>query len=132
MEISTAAFTIGTILAVKALEETGKKIGETLCAKISSFYSLLKADSPDTVKTIEGVSSPSPELLKKVVIEVERIAENNPALREAINEVLVEAKKCSDPEISEISKASNYTKLAENIGAVALHAPVYIGTQNFS
>ncbi|WP_420832770.1 hypothetical protein [Nostoc edaphicum] len=53
MILETAAIAVGTIIATKALEKTGEKVGEVLWDKTGKFLVTLKKQSPQTVVAIE-------------------------------------------------------------------------------
>ncbi|MEH1998307.1 MAG: tetratricopeptide repeat protein [Nostoc sp.] len=55
--LTTAAIAVGTIIATKALEKTGEKVGETLWDKTGKFLVTLKKHSPYTVAVIEKALS---------------------------------------------------------------------------
>ncbi|MBW4456609.1 MAG: hypothetical protein KME55_30185 [Nostoc indistinguendum CM1-VF10] len=51
--LSTAAIAIGSVVATKALEKTGEKVGDVLWDKTGKFLVSLKKQSPRTVVAIE-------------------------------------------------------------------------------
>ena len=55
--LTAGAIAIGTVIATKALEKTGEKVGETLWDKTGEFLVTLKKHSPDTVVAIEKAPS---------------------------------------------------------------------------
>lgn len=91
MEPFTAgAIAIGTVIATKALEKTGEKVGEALWNKTGQFLVTLKKHSPDTVVAIEKAPS-QPLDYGKAVLEVESAAKANTEVNLAVQELVAEA-----------------------------------------
>ncbi|MGK7949146.1 MAG: hypothetical protein AB4368_10165 [Xenococcaceae cyanobacterium] len=84
--LTTAAIAIGSVVATKALEKTGEKIGEALFDKTSKFLSSLKKQSPDTVTAIEKAPE-QPLDYGKAVLEVESAAKANPEVDRAMQDL---------------------------------------------
>lgn len=126
MEPFTAgALAIGIVIATKAVEETGKKVGDALWDKIVQFLVTLKKHSPHTVVAIEKAPS-QPLDYDKAVLEVESAAKAYPEVNQAVQELVAAAK--ADPKVaSKIQELetninsqpavniNNHTKLAEFI-----------------
>ncbi|MBP5973937.1 hypothetical protein HW132_14625 [Brasilonema sp. CT11] len=123
--LTAGAIAIGTVIATKALEKTGEKVGETLWNKTGEFLVTLKKHSPHTVVAIEKVPS-QPLDYGKAVLEVESAAIANPEVNLAVQELVAAAK--TDPKIaskvlqqletninSQPATVINNTKLAEEI-----------------
>ena len=118
------AIAIGAVIATKAVEKTGEKVGETLWNKTGEFIVTLKKHSPHTVVAIEKAPS-QPLDYGKAVLEVESVAKANPEVNQAVQELVAAAK--ADPEIaskvkqletninSQPATVINNTKLAEEI-----------------
>ncbi|MHC5673084.1 hypothetical protein [Nostoc sp.] len=53
--LTAGAIAIGTVIATKALEKTGEKVGETLWDKTGKFLASLEKQSPGTITVIEKV-----------------------------------------------------------------------------
>ena len=117
--LSTAAIAIGSVVATKALEKTGEKVGEALWDKTGKFLVTLKKHSPHTITAIEK-SSVQPLDYGKAVVEVESTARANPEVKQAMEEVAIAAKAETNPKFNEIIAMPNLQKLAEKIGQVVM------------
>jgi hypothetical protein len=93
--LSAGAIAIGTVIATKALEKTGEKVGETLWDKTGKFLTSLTQDSPESVSVIEKALE-EPIDYGKVVLEVESAAKANPQLNQVTQE-LVKAAEINPP-----------------------------------
>lgn len=112
--LSTAAIAIGSVVATKALEKTGEKVGEALWDKTGKFLVTLKKHSPHTITAIEKAPV-QPLDYGKAVVEVEAAAKENPEVNQAMKEVAVAAKAETNPKIAEIVNMPNLQKLADKI-----------------
>ena len=92
--LTASAIAIGTVIATKALEKTGEKVGEALWDKTGQFLVTLKKHSPHTVVAIEKAPS-QPLDYGKAVLEVESAAKANTEINQAMQELLAAAK--ADP-----------------------------------
>ncbi len=123
--LTAGAIAIGTVIATKALEKTGEKVGETLWDKTGQFLVTLKKHSPHTVVAIEKAPS-QPLDYSKAVLEVESAAIANAEVNLAVQELVAAAK--ADPKVasrvqeeletninSQPANVINNTKLAEAI-----------------
>jgi hypothetical protein len=122
--LTAGAIAIGTVIATKALEKTGEKVGEALWDKTGQFLVTLKKHSPHTVVAIEKAPS-QPLDYGKAVLELESAAKANPEVNQAVQELVAAAK--ADPKIaskvqeletnidSQPANVINNTKLAEEI-----------------
>ena len=122
--LTASAIAIGTVIATKALEKTGEKVGEALWDKTGQFLVTLKKHSPHTVVAIEKAPS-QPLDYGKAVLEVESAAKANTEINQAMQELLAAAK--ADPKVASIiqeletkinsqpATVINNTKLAEEI-----------------
>ena len=129
--LTTAAIAIGSVVATKALEKTGEKVGEALFDKTSKFLSSLKKQSPQTVTAIEKAPE-QPLDYDKAVLEVESAAQANPEVNRAMQELAATAKAEPNPKIAEIIAMPNLQKLAEKIGQVVMSGGTgSIHTQSF-
>ena len=82
---TTAAIAIGSVVATKALEKTGEKVGETLWQQTGNFLNSLKKESPDTVTAIEKAPG-QPLDYGKAVLEIEAAAKANPEVAQRMQE----------------------------------------------
>ncbi|MEH1935332.1 MAG: hypothetical protein V7L14_16880 [Nostoc sp.] len=117
--LTTAAIAIGSIIATKALEKTGEKVGETLWDKTGKFLVTLKKHSPYTVAAIEKAPE-QPLDYGKAVLEVESAAKANPEVAQAAQELAAAAKAEPNPKLAEILAMPNLEKLADKIGQVVM------------
>ncbi|MBN3870220.1 hypothetical protein [Nostoc sp. JL33] len=117
--LTTAAIAVGTIIATKALEKTGEKVGETLWDKTGKFLVTLKKHSPHTVAAIEKAPE-QPLDYGKAVLEVESAAKANPEVAQAAQELAQAAKAEPNPKLAEILAMPNLQKLADKIGQVVM------------
>lgn len=138
--LATSAIAIVTIIATKALEKTGQKVGETLWDKTGKFITSLRQASPETVTVIEKALE-EPIDYGKAVLEVESAAIANPKVAQAAQELAAAAKAESNPNFIQFlqqqadslksqqsSSVINYQKLADEIKNVfqgnSFNAPV--------
>lgn len=126
--ISTAAIAVGSVIATKALEKTGEKVGEALWNKTDKFLVTLKKHSPHTITAIEKAQQ-QPLDYGKASLEVENAAQSNPEIARAIHELVNAASSESNAKFGEFLKQIaenlkshpqqisniNYQKLAEEI-----------------
>ena len=117
--LTTAAIAIGSIIATKALEKTGEKVGETLWDKTGKFLVTLKKHSSHTVAAIEKAPE-QPLDYGKAVLEVESAAKANPEVAQAAQELAAAAKAEPNPKLAEILAMPNLEKLADKIGQVVM------------
>jgi hypothetical protein len=128
--LTAGAIAIGTVIATKALEKTGEKVGEALWDKTGQFLVTLKKHSPHTVVGIEKASS-QPLDYGKAVLEVESAAQTNPEVNQAMQELAQAAKAETNPKIVEIVNMPNLQKLADKIVNYA-QGDIKIDTQNIT
>ncbi len=101
--LTTAAIAIGTVVATKALEKTGEKVGEALWDKTGKFLVTLKKQSPHTVTAIEKAPE-QPLDYGKAVVEVESAAIANREVAEAAQELALLTEKNPPSNLAEILK----------------------------
>jgi hypothetical protein len=112
--LSTAAIAIGSVIATKALEKTGEKVGEALWDKTGKFLVTLKKHAPYTITAIEQAPK-QPLDYGKAVLEVESAATANPEVKQAMEDVAAAAKAETNPKVVEIVNMPNLQKLADKI-----------------
>src|SRR3712207_1647656 len=112
--LSTAAIAIGSVVATKALEKTGEKVGEVLWDKTGKFLVTLGKHSPHTVTAIEKAPE-EPLNYGKAVLEVESAAKANPEVNQAMQDVVNAAKADTNPKIVEIVNMPNLQMLTDKI-----------------
>jgi hypothetical protein len=119
---TTAAIAIGSVVATKALEKTGEKVGETLWQQTGNFLNSLKKESPDTVTAIEKAPG-QPLDYGKAVLETETAAKANPEVAQRMQELvaMVETEPLLKDLVNSIKSQTQQTtvinsqKLAEQI-----------------
>ena len=89
--LTAGAIAIGTVIATKAVEKTGEKVGEVLWDKTGQFLVTLKKHSSHTVVAIEKAPSQSLNY-GKAVLEVESAAKAHPEVDQAVQELVAAAK----------------------------------------
>ena len=123
---TTAAIAIGTVMATKALEKTGEKIGEVVFDRTGKFLTSLKHQSPDTATAIELAPEQALDY-GQAILEVESAAKVNPEFAQTVQELAASAEEESNPKLAEILQevvntlnsqqptVQNLAKLAEKI-----------------
>ena len=119
---TTAAIAIGSVVATKALEKTGEKVGETLWQQTGNFLNSLRNESPDTVTAIEKAPE-QPLDYGKAVLETEAAAKANPEVAQRMQELvaMVETEPLLKDLVNSIKSQTQQTtvinsqKLAEQI-----------------
>ncbi|MGF1488192.1 MAG: hypothetical protein ACFBSE_13990 [Prochloraceae cyanobacterium] len=111
--ITSAAIAIGSLVATKALEKTGEKVGEVVFDRATNLLSSLKSESPNTVAAIEQ-SPDTPLNYGDAVLELEAAAQKNPKIKEN-TKALVDAVQSDnlpnlEPILKEILEALNFRK----------------------
>lgn len=99
--LTTAAIAIGTVVATKAPEKTGEKVGEALWDKTGKFLVTLKKQSPHTVTAIKKAPE-QPLDYSKAVVEVESAAKANREVVEAAQELAAAAKAEPLPNLTKV------------------------------
>lgn len=120
--LTTAAIAIGSVVATKALEKTGEKVGETLWQQADNFLNSLRNESPDTVTAIEKAPE-QPLDYGKAVLETEAAAKANPEIAQRMQELvaMVETEPLLKDLVNSIKSQTqqptviNSQKLAEQI-----------------
>ena len=129
--LTAGAIAIGTVIATKALEKTGEKVGETLWDKTGKFLVSLEKHSPGTVVAIKKAPE-QPLDYGKAVLEVESASKVHPEVNQAMQELAAAAKAEPNPKFNEILAMPNLQKLAEKIGQVVMPGGTgNIGNQSF-
>jgi hypothetical protein len=116
--VLTAA-AIATMMATKAFEKTGEKIGEAVVGLIPKFLGALRRKDPQTADAIATVAQ-QPELATQqpevystsaLVAKVEAIAQDDADIRQAVQEIQTAVQ-------AQPGAIVNLTQLAEKIGVV--------------
>ncbi|MHC5746677.1 MAG: hypothetical protein ACYTXT_33260 [Nostoc sp.] len=128
--LTAGAIAIGTVIATKALEKTGEKVGEALWDKTDQFLLTLKKYSPYTVVAIEKAQE-QPLDYGKAILEVESAAKANAEVNQAVQELAAAAKAETNPKIVEIVNMPNLQKLADKIVNYA-QGDIKIDTQHIN
>lgn len=101
--LTAGAIAIGTVIATKALEKTGEKVGETLWDKTGQFLVTLKKHSPHTVVAIEKAPQ-EPLDYGKAVLELESAAIAHPEVNLAVQELMAQAEANPPSNLAETLK----------------------------
>jgi hypothetical protein len=112
-----------TLIATKATEKVGEKLGEGAIAQGKKLLDVLRRKSPDTVLRLEAVADPN-VIDAEIIEEVKRVAAAEPEVQAAVDAAVqaVEADAITFQHLA---------KLAEKIGVVNL-APVANQTNNIT
>ncbi len=94
--LTTAAIAVGSIVATKALEKTGEKVGKALWDKTGQFLVKLRKQSPQIVAAIEKAPE-QPLDYGKAVLEVEAAAKADPQVAQATQELAAAAMNLGQP-----------------------------------
>jgi hypothetical protein len=111
MDPITVATIALTLVATKATEKVGEKLGEGVIDSTKNLLEVLRQKSPDTVKRLESRPDDPDVIDAEIIEEVQRIAEAEPEVREALN-ATVQAMQ------QQFGGVINQGKLAEKIGFV--------------
>jgi hypothetical protein len=112
-----------TLIATKATEKVGEKLGEGAIAQGKKLLDVLRRKSPDTVLRLEAVADPN--VIDAVIIEeVKRVAAAEPEVQAAVDATVAAVS------VDAVS-LQHLTKLADKIGVVNL-APVANQTNNIT
>jgi len=111
--VTSAAIAIGSLVATKALEKTGEKVGEVVFDRATNLLSSFKQESPNIVAAIEQ-SPDTPINYGDAVLELEAAAQKNPKIKEN-TKALVDAVRSDnlpnlEPILKEILQALNSRK----------------------
>lgn len=110
MDPVTLATIALTLLATKATEKVGEKLGEGALAEGRKLLNLLQRKSPDTVKRLEAVPDPS-VIDAEIVEEVRQIANQVPEVKASVEATAAAMEQ-------KFGVVVNQTQLAEKIGMV--------------
>jgi hypothetical protein len=112
-----------TLIATKATEKVGEKLGEGAIAQGKKLLDVLRRKSPETVLRLEAAADPN-VIDAEIIEEVKRVAAAEPEVQAAVDAAVqaVEADAIT---------FQHLTKLAEKIGVVNL-APVANQTNNIT
>jgi hypothetical protein len=112
-----------TLIATKATEKVGEKLGEGAIAQGKKLLDVLRRKSPETVLRLEAAADQN-VIDAEIIDEVKRVAAAEPEVQAAVDAAVqaVEADAIA---------FQHLTKLAEKIGVVNL-APVENQTNNIT
>ena len=132
--LTTTATAIATIFITKAIEKPGENLGQLLWDKTQNLVARLKGKSDKIAGLLER-NRRQPEDYGEAILELKKLAEQNPELAQAIKEVETEANKESNPQFQqqlqeirkEVSKLedkdvtiNNLAKIAETIEKIGV------------
>jgi hypothetical protein len=123
MDPFTLATIALTLIATKATEKVGEKIGENAIAQGKLLLDVLRRKDPATVLRLESAADPN-VIDAEIIEDVKRVAATEPEVQAAVDATAaaVEADQVT---------LQHLTKLAEKIGVVNL-APVANQTNNIT
>ncbi|MEO1208507.1 MAG: hypothetical protein AAFX78_03110 [Cyanobacteria bacterium J06638_20] len=111
MDPITVAMIALTLVTTKATEKVGEILGEGAIASARNLLEVLRKKSPNTVKRLEsGINAPN-VIEAEIVEEIQRAAELEPEVQEALNATVQEMQR-------QFGNVINQGKLAEKIGFV--------------
>jgi hypothetical protein len=111
MDPITVATIALTLIATKATETVGEKLGEGVIASTKNLLELLRRKSPDTLKRLESGDNAPDVIDAEIIEEVQRVAEAEPEVQEALNATAQAMQQ-------QFGSVTNQGKLAEKIGFV--------------
>jgi hypothetical protein len=115
----TSLSAIAVLVATKALESTGEKLGESTWNLVGKFLAALKRKHASTATAIEKVAQ-TPELsvdkpdvygIETLISQVEAAAQDDSEVRQALLRIADEVKK-------QPGTITNISKLAEKVGTL--------------
>jgi hypothetical protein len=109
MDPITVATIALTLVATKATEKVGEQLGEGVIASTRNLLEVLRRKSPDTVKRLESQADNPDVIDAEIIKEVQRVAEAEPEVREALDTTAQEMQQ-------QFGSVINQGKLAEKIG----------------
>ncbi len=108
MDPITLATIALTLLATKATEKVGEKLGEGAIASAQQLMAVLQRKSPETVKRL--AAAPDPNVIDvEIIEEVKRVAAADPEVEAAVNATAGAMQQ-------QFGAVVNTTQLAEKIG----------------
>lgn len=111
MDPITVATIALTLIATKATEKVGENLGEGVITSTKNLLGILKQKSPNTVKRLESGANAPYVIDAEIVEEVQRVAEAEPEVQEALNATAQAMQQ-------QFGSVINQGKLAEKIGFV--------------
>jgi len=113
MDPITVATIALALIATKATEKVGEKLGEGAITSAKTLLEILRQKSPDTVHRLEARDSSSDVIDAEIIEEVRQVATVEPEVQAAID-ATAQAVQADAPTFQ------NLTKLADKIGVVNL------------
>ncbi|MEM8610428.1 MAG: hypothetical protein AAGF93_00305 [Cyanobacteria bacterium P01_H01_bin.105] len=111
MDPITVATIALMLIATKATEKVGEKLGEGAIASTKNLLEILRQKSPDTVKRLESGATTPDVIDCEIIEEVQRVAAAEPEVQEALNATAQAMQQ-------QFGTVINQGKLAEKIGFV--------------
>ncbi|OUC14951.1 MAG: hypothetical protein B0A82_09520 [Alkalinema sp. CACIAM 70d] len=108
MDPITLATIALTLIATKATEKVGEKIGEGAIASGKRLLEVLRRKSPDTVKRLEAAKNPE-VIDAEIIEEVKQVAASDPEVQAAVDATAQAMQQ-------QLGTVVNQTQLAEKIG----------------
>lgn len=85
MDPITIATIALTLIATKATEKVGEKLGEGAITSTQNLLEVLRRKSPDTLKRLESRANAPDIIDAEIIEEVQRVAEAEPEVQAALN-----------------------------------------------
>ncbi len=111
MDPITIATIALTLIATKATEKVGEKLGEGAITSTQNLLEVLRRKSPDTLKRLESRANAPDIIDAEIIEEVQRVAEAEPEVQAALNATAQAMQQ-------QFGEVINQGKLAEKIGFV--------------
>jgi hypothetical protein len=111
MDPITVAMIALTLIATKATEKVGENLGDSVIVATKNLLGILRQKSPDIVMRLEAGADAPHVIDAEIVEEVQRVAEADPELQEALNATAQAMQQ-------QFGGVINQGKLAEKIGFV--------------
>lgn len=136
--LSSAAIVVSSLIATKAFEKTGEKLGEAFTNQVSKLLSLSSRKMLPKVQQIQ--KEPEKAQYEEAVTELELATKSDVELRSAVYDMAEAVRR--DPQLLEKVQGAalliknephlvqNQTKLAEKIGVVHQGGTLNIETMN--
>jgi hypothetical protein len=99
-----------TLIATKATEKVGEKLGEGAIAQGKKLLDVLRRKSPDTVLRLEAAADPN-VIDAEIIDEVKRVAAAEPEVQAAVDATAQAMQE-------KFGSVVNQTQLAEKIGVL--------------
>ena len=111
MDPITLATIALTLIATKATEKVGEKLGEGAIASAKKLLEVIRLKSPATAKRLESGKDEPDVIEAEIVEEVRKLADSDPEVQAALDDTAMAMQQ-------QFGNVINQGKLAEKIGFV--------------